>query len=509
MRLARRSLLAAGAAGMALPFLGVAGRAARAPGVLTFGLSSYPPSLLPWVQAGTAAGTVNLCVHRGLTSYAPDGTLRGEIAEHWERDGDAGWVFHLRDATFHNGAPVTSEDVKWTLGQVAATGSTAYMRSQFQGVDHIDTPDARTVRIVMKQPTVTLPLWLAQYEMPIIAKGTGTPGSVAVGCGPFTLAAQDRGVSLTLKAVPKFYMPGLPKLQTLRMVAYADETARVAALRTGDVDLIEYVPWQSMAGIAADPKLALQTTDGPFMYITFNGGNGPFKDARVRRAIGHAVHREDIVKAVFFGRGDPLAGVPLPSASPYYDAKQAQGWAYDPARAKQLLAEAGLGSGFSCTLLATAQYSMHEQTAVLVQQNLAAIGVQVQLALPDWATRVALGNRGQYQFAVGGTSADSNDPDGLSGILDSSLGPSAARSYNLPVPKLQQLLAAGRAEFDPAKRRAIYDDMQRVVIEEAPIVSLAWRSQGYGMSRDVHGFQNMPGALTFFSGTTLEQTSIG
>jgi peptide/nickel transport system substrate-binding protein len=152
---------------------------------------------------------------------------------------------------------------------------------------------------------------------------------------------------------------------------------------------------------------------------------------------------------------------------------------------------------------------MHMQTAVLVQQSLAAFGINVQLALPDWATRVALGNRGQYQFAVAGTSADSNDPDGLSAIVDSSLSPSVARSYDLPVPKVHELFAAGRAEFDPAKRRKIYDELQRSVIEEAPIISLAWRAQGYGLLRDVHGFQNMPGALTFFSGTTLEQTSIG
>ncbi|MDE2516782.1 MAG: ABC transporter substrate-binding protein [Rhodospirillales bacterium] len=508
MRLVRRSFLAGAAAGAALPFLSIPGRAAAKPGTLVFGLSSYPPSLLPWVQAGTAAGTVNLCVHRGLTSYAPDGTLRGELAEKFDHDDKNGWTFHLRKAVFHDGSPVTSADVKWTLEQVAAAGSTAYMAPQFRGVAAIETPDAATVRIVMKEPTATLPLWLAQYEMPIVAHGTGIAGKPAIGCGPFTIAAQDHGVSVTLKAFPHFYRPGLPKLETLRMVAYADETARVAALRTGDVDIIEYVPWNAMAAIEANPKLALQTTNGPFMYLTFNGSFKPFADARVRRAIALGVKREDIVKAVFFGRGSPLGGMPIPPGTPFYDAKLANGWTYDPTEAKKLLAEAGYAQGFSCTLLATAQYSMHMQTAVLVQQNLAALGIQVQLALPDWATRVALGNRGQYQFAVGGTSADSNDPDGLSAIIDSSLAPSVARSYDLPVPKIAALFAQGRAEFDPAKRRAIYDQLQRVLLAEAPMVSLAWRSQGYGLSRKVSGFYDMPGALTFFSGTTLEQTSI-
>lgn len=505
MPIHRRALLAAGAA---LPFLRVPARAARAPGELVFGLSSYPPSFNPWVQAGTAAGTINLQINRGLTSYDANGKLRGELAEHWERDGDAGWLFHLRDAVFHNGAKVTPDDVKYSLQQVANPKSTAYMKTQFQGMDRVEAPDGRTVRIIMKEPTATLPLWLAQFEMPVVQAGSADGGKNGVGCGPFTLSGQERGVSLTLAANEKFYRPGFPKLKMLRFVVYADETARVAALQTGDVDLIEYVPWQSMAGIEADPKLRLENTDGPFMFLQFNGSTGPFKDLKVRLAVAHAIKREDIVKTVFYGRGAPCAGLPIIKDSPFYAAKLAEGWNYDPARAKALLGEAGMGGGFSCTLLSTAQYGMHKDTAEIVQQNLAAIGVQVELALPDWATRVSLGNRGQYQFAVGGTTADSNDPDGLAAIVDSSLGPSAARSYKLDTPEISKLFAQGRAEFDEAKRRDIYLELQRRAIEQTPIIGLAWRAQGYAMRREVSGFANLPGALTFFSGLSLEATSV-
>jgi peptide/nickel transport system substrate-binding protein len=508
MGLHRRSLLTAGMlAGAALPFLRRPGFAASADRPLRFGLSSYPPSFQPWVQAGTAAGTVNLLVNRGLIAYDAAGDLRGELAESWARDGDAGWRFHLREAFFHNGAPVTAEDVKWSIEQVAAEKSTAYMRGQFQGVDRIETPDARTVRIIMKQPTATVPLWLAAYEMPVIAKDSLDHAGVGVGCGPYVITAQDRGVSLDLSGFDRFYRPGLPKVKTLRIIVYADETARVAALQAGDVDLIEYVPWQSMAGIEADPKLKLLTTNGPFMYVTFNGNFGPFADPRIRRAVGHAINREEIVKSVFFGRGSPLEGLPILPGSAFYDEKLAHGWNYDPARAKQLLAEAGKADGFACTLLATAQYGMHKDTAVLMQQHLAAIGIQVTLSLPDWPTRVALGNRGQYEFAVGGTTTDGNDPDGLAPLLDGALGASMARSPNIATPKLTALFAAGRGEFDETKRRAIYNSLQQEAIEQTPATFLAWRSQGYAMAHDVQGFTNLPGALTFLSGLTLEDTS--
>jgi len=494
---------------LALPFLRVPAFAARTPGTLTFGLSSYPPSLQPWIHTGTAAVTVKVLIYRGLVSFDAKGGLRGELAESWQRDGQTGWIFRLRNAVFQNGAPVTAEDVKWTLEQVAAEKSTAYLKAEFQGVRAIETPDPRTVRIVMKQPTATLPLWLASPHMPIIAKGSTDGGAVGVSAGPYTLKAQERGVSLDLAAFDKYYKPGLPKTRAIRMVAYADENLRVTALQAGDVDIIEYVPWQHMQAIETNPRLKLDAANGPFMALNFNGSTGPFKDARLRQATAFAVRRQEIVQAAFFGRGAPLEGLPLAEGSEFYDERFAKVWPYDPGRAKALMAEAGVPNGFSCTLLSTAQYGMHKSTAEIVQQHLGEIGIQVKLNLPDWATRVNLGNKGQYEFCVQGTTADNNDPDGLASLIDGELPPSVSRSYGLRTPRIHELFVAGRAEFDPAKREAIYNELLKLAVEQAPLVGLAWRSQGYGMAKDVQGFQSFPGAMNFYSGLSLEETSIG
>lgn len=505
----RRSLLAAGAA---LPFLRAwPARAQRQPGALRFGLSSFPPSIQPWVNTGTAAATVKLLIYRGLVSFAPDGSLRGELAESWANENPTTWTFRLRDnAVFQNGEKVTAEDVRWNLEQMAAERSTAYYRAQMREIERIETPDARTVRIVTKEPVVTLPLWLASYHMMIVSPRSPTgAGAVPIGAGPFVLKGQERGVSLELEPFGRYYKPGLPKLRGIRMVAYADENLRVAALQAGDVDLIEYVPWQSMASIEADPKLRLDATDGPFMYLVFNATRPHLGDARIRRAIAHAIKREEIVKAAFFGRGSPLEGLPLTPGSAFYDSDLASGWRYDPDRARALLAEAGVPNGFSTSILSTAQYGMHKDTAEVVQQNLAAVGIQAELRLPDWATRVTLGNRGQFDIGVMGTTTDNNDPDGLNNLIDGSLPASYVRSTGLRVPKIEELMAAGRAEFDETKRRAIYTEMQKIALDQAPIVGLAWRSQGYAMVPEVKGFKAMPGALNFFSGITLEDTSIG
>ena len=501
MFLSRRSLLVAGAM---LPLARNAGFAQASAKILRFGLSSFPPSLQPFVHTGTAALTVKLLIFRGLTGFGPDGEVRPELAQSWTQDGPNAWVFKLRPATFHNGKPVTSEDVKWSFEQIALPTSTAHFKSEFATISAMETPDPLTIRIVTKQPIATLPVWLASPHTPVIAKGSTEGNPLGVGAGPFVLKAQERGVSVEVAAFDKYYKPGLPKIAGIKLVAYADENLRVAALQAGDIDMIEYVPWQHMGAIEKDPRLKLDAADGPFMGLNFNGGSGPFKDVRLRHAVAHAIRREEIVDAAFFGRGRPLEGIPILSTSPYFDAGRSKAWAYNPDRAKKLMAEAGVAKGFSCTLLSTAQYGMHKSTAEVVQAHLSEIGIEVKLNLPDWATRVDLGNKGQYEFCVQGTTADNNDPDGLAPILDGQLSPSVARAANLPTPEIHDLFAKGRAEFDVAKRKAIYAELENFAIQQAPLVGLAWRSQGYGMTKNITGFKSLPGGTNFFSGYLME-----
>ena len=512
MSISRRSLLGAGRVSPLLaapvlvsPMLGRAARAQASAGIIRYGLSAFPPNLQPWVSTGASAGTVKMLIHRSLVSYGPDGSLRGELAESWSHEADGAWVFKLRKGcVFQNGEPVTADDVKWSIEQIAGEKSTAYMRTQFQQIERIEIPDPATVKLYTKEPQATLPSWFGNYNTFIIWRKSQP--NEPIGAGPFRLVGQERGSSIEVAPFDKFYKPGIPKVKGIKFVVYADENLRNAALMSGDVDMIEYVPWQSMAAVEADPRLKLDIQEGPFMDVLFNGTKPPFNDPRVRRAIAHAIRREDIVKVAFFGRGKPLEGVPIVEGTPWYDDKLAHGWNYDPARAKALLAEAGFANGFQTTLLATAQFGMHKDTAEVVQQHLAEVGIQCELQLPDWSTRVSRGTRGQYDMAIPGVSADTTDPDGLTVVLDTSLSPTHGRSFKVDAPRTIAALARGRAEFDQAKRVAIYKEMQAAALEEVPLVGLAWRQQGYGMAKSVSGFVNLPGALSNSSGNMLEQT---
>jgi peptide/nickel transport system substrate-binding protein len=477
--------------------------------LLRYGLSVWPPNLQPWPSTGAAAGMLKMLTHRRLVGFDAKGELIGELAREWQRDESGAWVFRLHtNAVFHNGERVTADDVKWTIEQVAAERSTAYYRAQMQDIDRVETPDAHTVRLVTKEPIATLPLWFASYNMPIVWRGTREMNA-AVGCGPYRIAAQERGSWIELQAAPNYWVPGQPRTRTIRMTVYADENLRLAALQSGDVDMIEFVPWSGMAAVEADPRFSLLTTMGPFMDILFNGTRPPFDNPLVRRAVAHAVRREDIVRVAFSGRGRVLEGMPIAEGTPWWDAELARGHAYDPERSRALLREAGHANGITTTLLSTGTFNMHKDTAEVVQQYLAAVGIRAEMRVVDWSTRVSMGTRGQYDLAVHGVSGDYNDPDGLSVVLDTSLSATHGRSFGLSAPRTAAALRAGRAEFDQGKRVAIYKDMQRAALEEVPIVGLAWREQGYGLDRRVRGFDIMPGALSLSSGALLEHVTLG
>ena len=499
----RRALIV-GAAGLGLAGRWSARAAAQGTKPLTFGLSTYPPNLRPFEHSGAAARTAKVLVHRGLLMFAPDGKVHPEVAESWETPNPKTYVFKLRaNAVFHNGDPVTADDVKYSLEQIVAAGSAAFFKQDFQVIEKVEATSPQVVTITLKEPTGSFAAMLASAHAPIISAKAGAANpNQPVGCGPFTLESSERGVSLTFKANKAFYKPGLPKSDTVRFVVYADDSLRVSALEAGDVDIIEYVPWQNMKSLADNPTMSLQSSLAAYMYVVFNASAGPFKDARVRRAVAHAIDRDEIVKGAFLGFGESLDGLPIDPVSPFYDKATAHLWPYDPDKAKSLLQQAG-AANVSATLLATSTYGMHKDTAEIMQQNLAAIGMQVELNLPEWGVRVAQGNQGKFQFAINGGGAEFGDPDELTSILGSG-APSYRRSVGLDAKGIDDLLAKGRHETDEAKRRATYADLSRLCAEQVPICTLNYRTQAYGLRKSVKNFLTLPGLLLLNSGGAFD-----
>lgn len=481
-------------------------------GTFVFGLSTDPPNLDPQINQGTAALTVKIQVYRGLVSYHKDGEISYEIAESYDQEDETTYLFHLREnANWHNGDPVTAEDVKFSFERILDPAVGASMRTQFSVIDSIEVVDDKTVRFKLKQPTASFIDLLGIPEAAIVSKsfveGGGDLDATMMGAGPFVFKEREKGVHIVLEKNPDFYKEGLPKIDRLEFIPYRDENLRVTALRTGDVDLIEYVPWKDMPALEANPDITLETTLGPFMMLIFNPEREPFDNPQVRNALGYAIDRQAILDAAFVGRGDLLFGLPIPEASWAYSEDGVNYWEYDPDKAKQMLADAGYPDGFEATLLSTATYDMHEQTAVIVKDSLEKIGVDVTLDLPEWGARVEQGNEADFDFAVMGTTADMLDPDYFTGFFCLE----GIRYSRVPYwhnDRVCELLDEARATLDRDERKALYQEFYQIALDEAPYVWLTWRAQGYAYQNSVHGFQNLPGFLTFYSGVTLEDVSI-
>ncbi|WP_142846738.1 ABC transporter substrate-binding protein [Telmatospirillum sp. J64-1] len=473
---------------------------------LRFGLSSFPPNLNPFEYTGTASLTVKLLIYRGLLSYAADGSVRPELAESWRQVDPVTYEFVLREnARFHDGSVVQAEDVKFSYETIAAENSTAHLRKDFQIVESVDILDPRTVRVVLKQPSVTFPQVVASGYAMIVSRNSSAPGYV--GAGPFTLGNIDRGSAIQLQAFSDYYKSDLPGVQSLRFIAMPDESLRIAALESGDVDVIEYVSTQQFERLRNDKGITLQSVNGPFMYLVFNTEQGPFTDPRLRRAVGYAIDRDAINKIGFSGVGEPMGGLPIPDGPAYDPSLGGERLGYDPARAQALLAEAGV-STLTIEFLSTAQYAQHNDTALVVQQNLAAVGIQCKMNLPDWASRVTQGNRGQYHLAVNGTAGAFNDPDAVSAYLEGGQPPSYTRPYGYNNDEINELLRKGREEMEPSERAKIYGRIEEIALQEMPFLPLLWRPQAYALRDSVKNFGPLPGFLVFQSGLRLEEASL-
>lgn len=500
----RRGFLGALVIAGGLP-VGIA-RAAAGAKPVRFGLSSFPPNLHPFEYTGTASLTVKLMLYRGLLSYAPDGTLRPELAQEWRQVDPVTYEFVLREnARFHDGTPVLAEDVKYSFELIADEKSTAHLRKDFQIVKTFEVFGERSLRIVLKQPSVTFPQVLAAGYAVVVSRRSAAPNFI--GAGPFTLDNVERGSSVTVKAFPEFFRAGVPGPSAIHFIAMPDESLRIAALESGDVDIIEYVSTQYFDRLKNGADVGLESANGPFMYLLFNVQEGPFTDPRLRHAVACGIDRNAVNAAAFSGVGTPFDHLPVPPSPAYDAALVSERFSYDPARAKALLAEAGVGGGLVIELLSTSQYAQHNDTALVIQQNLAEIGINANLSLPDWATRVSRGNRGQYHLAVQGTAGAFNDPDAVSAYIEGGQVPSYTRPFGYNNARVNELLSAGRQEMDNAKRQKIYAEIDGLIVQDAPLLSLLWRPQAYGVRRSIRNFAPLPGFLSFQSALRLEDVT--
>jgi peptide/nickel transport system substrate-binding protein len=401
---------------------------AQAKSELTVALSSFSAETLdPALQGHNVKYYLSLMFDY-LVGTTPDGqpTQQGGLASKWENSADhKRWTFHLRKGVkFHTGEEMTSEDVKFSLqramGKRSTTGYAGPLRTLIQD---IETPAPDRVVIVTKEPTLIIPVYLSRalstegMVLPkkyLEANGDDVFARKPVGTGPYKFVEQIVGSHFKLRAVDSHGRIGTPKYKNITFKLVPEETTRIALLRRGEVDVAD-ISRERVKELEKEGFPIHLRKDEALVHMWFvlgpDGWVAPMKDKRVREALNIAIDRNEIAQSIFGGRAEPAA-IPFGLSWSFKDVgfkvTPEMAYPYDPARAKKLLAEAGLPNGFPLDMHAFQLPGFPEGKAFAeaVSGYWEKIGVKPKLIPVDypafrklWVDRKAPGATGYYNIA--------------------------------------------------------------------------------------------------------------
>lgn len=466
--------------------------------VLNYGLNSEVSALDPHVYVGSAAKDVNLALYNGLVTFDQSGKIVPDLAESWTVENERAYVFKLRkNVKYHGGQSFSAKDVEFSFKRILDPATGATLRSNLLGLS-VTVVDESTVRLEKPEVDASLLSVIAMPEAAIISsewmRQNPNVKLEANGTGPFKLQAHEPRVRIEVVKNDSYFNPSVPYLKRIIFKSIPNSDARVNALRTKSVDMIEFVPWKDIGGLKAQPDLEVSTAVGSFMNIWYNVAQKPFDNPLVRQAIGFAIDREVLAKIAFFGFAKPLNGPPTEGASTYFNPELANYFKYDLAHAKRLLERAGYPKGFEFELICWSGLDIFPATAQLVQASLQQIGVNAKIKLVEFANMIDAKNRGQYQAMVYGVSVKLPDPDTYSYYFgaDSTYW---AKSAGFNDPEVEALLQKGRASLSVEDRKPIYQSLQKRILELSPWTFLVWRDQAQAYRRGITGFKQLEGAL--------------
>src|SRR6266446_8910353 len=401
--------------------------AAQPAGTLVVGLVAEPVNLDPAQVTDLNSNRVGRRIVETLVTFPDESTqIVPGLAESWtvSKDGLT-YTFKLRKGiAFHDGTPFNAPAVKFSIERqinpehpASKLGKYPFAAYFFGNVKAVEVMDDATVRFILKEARASflavLTAGAASIVSPSAAMKAGQDYAVApVGTGPFKFVQWDRGQRVILEKNPTYWRFPV-RVDRVIFRSVTEDQARLTELLTGALDLIVGTPPDFVAQLENHPKVTLQRQVGAHVwYLGFNNSKKPFDDKRVRQALNYAVDKEAIVRDVLKGTGAVSMGPVLPGT--WGDEGGLKAFPYDPERAKKLLAEAGLPSGFSTTLWVPESGSgMQSPVAMstIIQSNLKAVGVNVALQTMEWGAFLAkLRTKEQEMFALSWM-AGAEDPD--------------------------------------------------------------------------------------------------
>ena len=464
-------------------------------------ISADPDSLDPWLSSATDTEAIFHNVFEGLCLYDTAGDIVPGLAESWDISEDGlTYTFHLRqDVVFHNGKKMTSADVLYSYNELTGLGGEEALTSKFSMIESLEAPDDYTFVVHVSAPSAA---FLSLAIVAVLPEGYEEQETKPVGAGPFRFAEYTPSQRIVLEKYEDYYGKNesparAPQIDRVEVYIMDDLAAVVAALRSGQLDIAAMLNAEDAPVLEGEFDI-YNSPQNMVQSLFLNLESEPFLDVRVRQAVCYAVDQEEIVNGVFDGYATPLPSNFSPVMATYYNEELEGAYPHDTERAKALLKEAGYEDGFSMTITVPATYQAHIDTAQVIAQQLAAVGIDAEIKLIEWATWLEdVYQNAKYQTTIVGLSGKL-DPDSVLGRYESTY---RSNFFHFADREYDELIAAARVELDDAKRAEEYKRCQEILTEQAAAVYLTDPNLIVACRKDLKGYAFYP--VTFYDFSTL------
>jgi len=476
-------------------------------GKLVIAMETEPVGLDPHLVTAFASHRVLENVYDGLLRYGENLQLVPNIAEEFQVIDPYTIVFKIREnVKFHDGTPLTVEDVLFSFERILNPDTKSPAAAFYQDVESIKAIGDNRIEFKLKKPMASalLPNF-AGVNSSIVSKKFVESGKnlqlETNGTGPFYLAEYVPGNYIVLKKNPHYFVKNQPYLDEIRIVFMPEEVSRVSALKNGDVDIAKI---NEPLNVKQFPEGRFKIYRSPvlsYYLIGINTKRKPFDDPQVRNALNYAINREAIIKTVAFGEG-VVTGPLSPMVQPWaLLPKDFDEYTYNPTKAKQLLAPAGYPNGFEFEIVTSQRYNF-DKVAQVIQAQLAEVGVRAKINLVEWGIFIKRWRESDFDAFISMNSG-SIEPDIQFYRTFHSKGSTNVFLYSNP--RVDELLELGRSTVDTTKRKEIYDELQRLLVKESPIIFLYSANQIFVSNASVEGFKLLPNESLIFLRETYKK----
>ncbi|MCI5725408.1 MULTISPECIES: ABC transporter substrate-binding protein [Fusobacterium] len=411
------------------------------------------------------------------------------LAESWERPDGNTIIFHIKKGVkFHNGDEMKASDVKFSLERAL---SSPIMHEVVKGISSVELIDDYTVKVTTEKPMAAILNNLSHDNIVVLSekltKEAGDSfGRNPVGTGPYKFVSWESGDRITLEAFPDYWRGEAP-VKNVVFRNIVEETNRTIGLETGELDIIYDVSIMDKNKIRGDKNFTLiEAPQARTEYLGFNLKKTPFNNPKVREAISYAIDQKAIIDTVYLGSAEAATSIIGTQISGHVDVEK---FTQNIEKAKELLKEAGYENGFK-TKIWTSDQPVRRDIAVILQDQLKQVGIDVTIEILEWGAYLDGTARGDHEMFLLGWTTVTRDPDyGVYQLVSTNSQGSAGNRTFYSNQKVDELLMAGKTELDPVKRNEIYKEIQEIIRKDIPMYMMVYPMQAVATQKNVKGFK--------------------